>query len=61
MHHAYLNISVEPLLVFSWFKYQGRTFFKSYFFLCSFLGGVRREERGREVGKHFTENCSSCL
>lgn len=34
-HCAYLNISIEPLLVFSWFKYQGRTVFKTIFFpLC---------------------------
>lgn len=46
-HRAYLNISIEPLLVFSWFKYQGRTVFKTLFFfffcpLCRvfFWGGL---------------------
>lgn len=43
-HHAYFNISIEPLLVFSWFKYQGRTVFKTFlfvfFFLCRVFWGV---------------------
>lgn len=57
-HHAYFNISIEPLLVFSWFKYQGRTVFKTFWFvfffsLQGFLGGG--------WDKHFTKNCSSCF
>lgn len=56
-HRAYLNISIEPLLVFSWFKYQGRTVFKIFFSLCRFFGFFFffRWEEGVEGNKQFTK------